>query len=48
MTQTHRKHEVLAEIDDSELARPKSSPHLTIPAGGAKLGQLEIGRGSLF
>lgn len=44
----HRKHEVLAGIDNIELARAKSSLHLTILADGVKIGQIEIGQGSLF
>jgi len=48
MSKMHRKHEVLAAIDNIELARAKSSLHLIILAEGEKLGQLEIGQGSLF
>jgi hypothetical protein len=48
MRKKHRKHEVLAGIDNIELARAKSSLHLFILADGEKLGQLEIGQGSLF
>jgi hypothetical protein len=43
-----RKHEVSAAIDNIELARAKSSLHLTVLADGVKIGQLEIGQGSLF
>jgi hypothetical protein len=48
MRKRHRKHEVLAGIDNIELVRAKSSLHLVILAEGEKIGQLEIGRGSLF
>jgi hypothetical protein len=48
MAKMHRKHEVSAGIDNIELARAKSSLHLTILADGEKLGQLEIGQGSLY
>jgi len=46
MGKLHRKHEVLAAIDNIELVRAKSSLHLVVLADGEKLGQLEIGRGS--
>lgn len=43
-----RKHEVWAAIDNIELVRAKSSLHLNVWADGEKIGQLEIGQGSLF
>ncbi len=43
-----RKHEVWAAIDNIELVRAKSSLHLNVWADGQKIGQLEIGQGSLF
>ena len=46
--QMSRKHEVWAAIDNIELVRAKSSLHLNVWAGGEKIGQLEIGQGSLF
>lgn len=46
--QVGRKHEVWAAIDNIELVRAKSSLHLNVWAGGEKIGQLEIGQGSLF
>ncbi len=48
MDKMHRKHEVLAGIDNIELVRARSSLHLTILADGVKIGQLEIGQGSFF
>ena len=48
MAKIHRKHEVSAGIDNIGLVRAKSSLHLTILADGEKLGQLEIGQGSLY
>jgi hypothetical protein len=46
--QVSRKHEVWAAIDNIELVRAKSSLHLNVWADGEKIGQLEIGQGSLF
>jgi hypothetical protein len=46
--QISRKHEVRASIDNIELVRAKSSLHLNVWAKGEKIGQLEIGQGSLF
>ena len=43
-----RKHEVKADLQNFELAKARSSLHLNIYATGEKIGQLEIGRGSLF
>ncbi len=43
-----RKHEVKADLSNFELAKAKSSLNLKIFANDEKLGELEIGRGSLF
>jgi len=43
-----RKHEVWAAIDNIELTRAKSSLHLKVWADGVKIGQLEVGQGSLY
>ena len=43
-----RKHEVRGELANFELAKAKSSLNLEIFANNEKIGELEIGRGSLF
>ena len=43
-----RKHEVKGELANFELAKAKSSLTLEIFANNEKIGELEIGRGSLF
>lgn len=43
-----RKHEVKADLSNFELAKAKSSLNLNIYADGEKIGELEIGRGSLY
>jgi len=43
-----RKHEVDASLSNVELVRAKSSLKLAVYASGEKIGQLEIGRGSLY
>ncbi len=43
-----RKHEVKADLANFELAKARSSPNLQIYANDEKIGELEIGRGSLY
>jgi hypothetical protein len=43
-----RKHEVKADLANFELAKARSSLTLQIYANKEKIGELEIGRGSLF
>jgi len=43
-----RKHEVKGELANFDLAKAKSSLNLEIFANKEKIGELEIGRGSLF
>jgi hypothetical protein len=43
-----RKHEVIAELSNVELVRAKSSLRLAVYAKKEKIGELEIGHGSLF
>ena len=43
-----RKHEVKADLLNFELAKAKSSLNLKIYAEGEKIGELEVGRGSLY
>ena len=43
-----RKHEVKGNLANFELAKAKSSLNLEIFANNEKIGELEIGRGSLF
>ena len=43
-----RKHEVKGELANFELAKARSSLNLEIFANKEKIGELEIGRGSLF
>lgn len=42
------RHEVRAALSNFELARARSSLTLKIYAGRTKLGELQVGRGSLF
>jgi len=44
----NRRHEVRASLDNFELAKARSSLRLQIYAAGDKIGELEIGRGSLY
>ncbi len=43
-----RKHEVKADLANFELAKARSSLNLQIYANDEKIGELEIGRGSLY
>jgi hypothetical protein len=43
-----RKHEVFAALSNVELVKAKSSLRLQLRAAGDKIGELEIGRGSLY
>ncbi len=43
-----RKHEVRAALSNVELVKAKSSLRLEIFASKEKLGELEIGRGSIY
>ncbi|MCL4798821.1 MAG: hypothetical protein KJ025_04485 [Burkholderiales bacterium] len=43
-----RKHEVKAELSNFTLAKAKSALTLQIYADGEKVGELQIGRGSLY
>lgn len=43
-----RKHEVRATVSNVELVRAKSSLRLEIFAERKKLGEIEIGRGSIY
>ncbi|HEX7080578.1 MAG TPA: hypothetical protein VF329_06155 [Gammaproteobacteria bacterium] len=43
-----RKHEVKAELHNFDLAKARSSLNLQIYANKEKIGELEIGRGSLY
>ena len=43
-----RKHEVKASLRNVELVKAKSSLRLAVFAEGKKIGELQIGRGSLF
>ena len=43
-----RRHEVKANLANFELAKARSSLTLDIYARGVKIGELEIGRGSLY
>ncbi len=43
-----RKHEVLAALSNVELVRAKSSLRLRVWAKGKKIGELEVGQGSLY
>jgi hypothetical protein len=44
----NRKHEVWAQLKNLELVRAKSSLRIKVWAHGQKLGELEIGQGSLY
>jgi hypothetical protein len=43
-----RKHEVIAELSNVELVKAKSALKLRIYAKGHTIGELEVGRGSLY
>jgi len=43
-----RRHTVRASLDVLELTRAGSSLNLQLFSGGRKLGELEIGRGSVY
>ena len=43
-----RKHEVRAELTNVELVRAKSALRLEVFASKEKLGELEVGRGSIY
>lgn len=43
-----RKHEVRAELTNVELVRAKSALKLEVFASNGKLGELEVGRGSIY
>lgn len=43
-----RKHKVVAELTNVELVKAKSSLNLKVSAGGERLGELEVGRGSIY
>lgn len=45
---TVRKHEVRAELSNFTLAKAKSALTLQIYSRGEKVGELQIGRGSLY
>lgn len=45
---SHRVHEVRARLGVEELAKAGSALNLEVFRSGGKLGELEIGRGSLF
>lgn len=47
-TRQPRKHEVKADLANFELAKARSSLNLQIYAAREKIGELEIGRGSLY
>jgi hypothetical protein len=47
-TRKPRKHEVKADLANFELAKARSSLNLQIYADREKIGELEIGRGSLY
>jgi hypothetical protein len=47
-TESTRKHEVKAALRNVELVKAKCSLRLTVFAEGKKIGELQIGRGSLF
>jgi len=48
ISKSPRKHEVKADLSNFELAKARSSLNLKIFADGEKIGELEIGRGSLY
>lgn len=43
-----RKHRVLAELTNVELVKAKSALKLEVFASRQKLGELEVGRGSIY
>ncbi|HEX7371105.1 MAG TPA: hypothetical protein VF284_12575 [Rhodanobacteraceae bacterium] len=43
-----RRHEVRATLTNVELVKAKSSLQLQVFGDGKKLGQLEVGRGSIY
>jgi hypothetical protein len=43
-----RKHEVRAQLNNFELAKAKSALTLRIYEAGEKVGELQVGRGSLY
>ena len=45
---TNRKHEVKAELSNFQLAKARSALKLRVYAEGEKVGELEVGRGSLY
>lgn len=45
---TTRKHEVRAELTNVELVKAKSALKLEVFASREKLGELEVGRGSIY
>ena len=48
MARKRRKHEVTAELANVELVRAKSSLNLRLYAYGETIGELKVGRGSLY
>jgi hypothetical protein len=44
----NRRHTVEAKIENLELAKARSALTLTIKSRGEQLGEIEIGRGSLY
>ena len=44
----NRKHEVRAELSNFQLAKAKSALTLRIFSRGQKVGELQVGRGSLY
>lgn len=45
---THRKHEVKAELSNFQLSKAKSALTLRIYSRKRKVGELQVGRGSLY
>lgn len=45
---TARRHEVRAELTNVELVKAKSALRLEVFASREKLGELEVGRGSIY
>lgn len=45
---TNRKYEVRAEVSNFTLAKAKSALTLQVYSRGEKVGEIEIGRGSLY
>lgn len=45
---TNRKHEVKAQLSNFQLAKAKSALTLRIFSSGEKVGELQVGRGSLY